>query len=438
MGSNFTVQLVLRLLLVQLLLAALAWAALTPGLAAVRIVLALLIAGACWLLWHHVQRTNQQVARFVEALRHGDGSAHFGGRSGSGFDAMGRAFDDAMRALREERRAAVDELGFLQALVDDTPVPLLTVEAGGRITLANKAARRLFTEHEGLTQDAFRRYGATFANRLDTAAPLREEVLILTLGGRARRAIVRSAALARLGNSVHVVIVQPIQETLNAIEMAAQTDLVRVLTHEILNSLTPVTSLAATASTLIGQVDDPRLEDARLAVATLERRAEGLARFINSYRQVASEPVVDRRPFQAAPFAAELARLFRAERPDVTLDVSVDPDDFAIDADPDLIAQALINLLRNAGEAASGHAPSPRVLLDLRRSSAGDVAIAVADNGPGVPADLRRDIFLPFFTTRATGTGVGLNLVRQIVFAHGGTIELKDDALGGARFEILL
>ncbi|MEN3747883.1 ATP-binding protein [Sphingomonas sp. HF-S3] len=438
MGSDFTVQLALRLLLVQLLLAAQAWAMLTPGLAAVRIVLLLLVVGAGWLLWRHVQRTNHQVARFVEALRHGDGSAHFSGRSGSGFDAMGRAFDDAMRALRDERRAAGDQLNFLGALVDDTPIPLLTVDADGRIDLANKAARRLFTEHEAFTQEGFRIYGATFANRLDIAAPLREEVLILTLQGRASRAIVRSAALARLGNNIHVVIVQPVQETLNAIEMTAQTDLVRVLTHEILNSLTPVTSLAATASTLIAQVDDPRLEDARLAVATLERRAEGLARFINSYRQVASEPVLDRRPFQAAPFAAELARLFRAERPDVALDLLLDPSDFAIDADPDLLAQALINLLRNAGEAASGHAASPRVLFDLRRSSAGEIGIAVADNGPGVPPELRRDIFLPFFTTRATGTGVGLNLVRQIVFAHGGTIDLKDDALGGARFEILL
>ncbi|MDF7774497.1 ATP-binding protein [Sphingomonas sp. AOB5] len=438
MGYNFTIRLLLRLVLVQIALIGFAWALTTPGLGATRIIAGMIAAGACWLLWSHVQRTNFEVARFVEALRFGDYSVHFDRGAGSGFEAMGQAFDSAIHKLRDERRTASDELGFLEALVNDTPVPLLTLGDEGRIALANKAARRLFTEHQGMTPEDFRIYGATFASRLDLDAPLREEVLILTLNGRAKRAIVRSAALTRLSGRARVVIVQPIQETLNAVEMAAQTDLVRVLTHEILNSLTPVTSLAATTSTLLSQIEDPRLDDARIAVSTLERRAEGLARFINSYRKVASEPVIERRKFEAAPFAAEMARLFKAERPDVVLDLILEPSVFAVDADPDLLAQALINLLRNAGEAASGHSDAPKVLLELRRLTSGEVAIAVGDNGPGVPEALRRDVFLPFFTTRATGTGVGLNLVRQIVFAHGGTIELKDDALGGARFEILI
>lgn len=438
MGSNFTLHLLFRLLLVQLALVGFAWSLMTPGLGATRIIAGLIAAGTCWLLWAHVQRTNFEVARFIDALRFGDYSAHFDRGPGSGFEAMGQAFDAAIHKLRDERRMASDELGFLEALVNDTPIPLLTLGDEGRIELANKAARRLFTEHLGLTPEEFRVYGATFASRLDLDAPLREEVLILTLHGRAKRAIVRSAALTRLSGRARVVIVQPIQETLNAVEMAAQTDLVRVLTHEILNSLTPVTSLAATTSTLLSQIDDSRLDDARIAVSTLERRAEGLARFINSYRKVASEPVIERRKFEAAPFAAEMARLFKAERPDVALELVLEPSVFAVDADPDLMAQAMINLLRNAGEAATGHSETPRVVLELRRLTSGEVSIAVGDNGPGVPEELRRDVFLPFFTTRATGTGVGLNLVRQIVFAHGGTIELKDDALGGARFEMVI
>ena len=220
--------------------------------------------------------------------------------------------------------------------------------------------------------------------------------------------------------------------------MAAQTALVRVLTHEILNSLTPVTSLAQTASGLLAEIDDPRLADARLAVSTLERRAEGLTRFINSYRRVASEPVIERKRFEAAPFAAEMARLFAAEWPGVPLDLELAPPNFTIDADPDLFAQAMINLLRNAAEAASAHAEAPAVALHLERTGNGETLVTVTDNGPGVPTDLRRDIFLPFFTTRANGTGVGLNLVRQIVFAHGGTIEVREGPKGGARFDILV
>jgi two-component system nitrogen regulation sensor histidine kinase NtrY len=435
---NFTLGLVLRLLLLQGALVLFTWTLATPGLGATRVLAAAFALLTGYILWGHVYRTNVEVARFIDALNHGDTSVHFDRGPGSGFEQMGQAFDAAIRKLREERQVAGDELQFLEALVNDVPVPMLTVREDGRIELANKAARRFFARHQGVRAEDFHIYGATFASRLAFDAPLREEVLILNVEGRAKRAIVRSATLARLGGRARVVIVQPVQETLNAVEMAAQTDLVRVLTHEILNSLTPVTSLAATASTLLKQVEGGReLADARMAVETLERRAEGLARFINSYRQVAREPTIERREFAAEPFAKEMARLFAAEWPSIPLDVVLPDRDFTIDADADLMAQAIINLLRNAAEAASSHGAEPQVELRLAQLGGGETLIAVSDNGAGVPEGIARDVFLPFFTTRAKGTGVGLNLVRQIVFAHQGTVEIKTADLGGARFEMV-
>jgi nitrogen fixation/metabolism regulation signal transduction histidine kinase len=435
---NFTLGLILRILLLQVTLVIFVWAVGTPGLGATRVVAGAIVAAGGYILWSHVYRTNVEVGRFVDALTHSDYSIHFDRGPGSGFEQMGQAFDGAIRKLREERRVAGDELNFLDALVNDVPVPMLTVEEDGRVALANKAARSFFTEHHGVRAEDFLVYGTTFANRLDFDGPLREEVLILTIQGRAKRAIVRTAALARLGGRARVVTVQPVQETLNAVEMAAQTDLVRVLTHEILNSLTPVTSLAQTASMLLKQVEgDGRLTDARLAVATLERRTEGLVRFVNSYRQVAREPNIERRRFEAEPFAAEMGRLFATEWPAIPLDIVLSPEAFVIDADADMLAQAIINLLRNAAEAATTHGDAPAVELRVARLGTSEVSIAVSDNGPGVAADIARDVFLPFFTTRANGTGVGLNLVRQIVFAHGGTIEVGKGALGGAKFEMV-
>jgi two-component system nitrogen regulation sensor histidine kinase NtrY len=130
-----------------------------------------------------------------------------------------------------------------------------------------------------------------------------------------------------------------------------------------------------------------------------------------------------------------MGRLFAAEFPAIPLDLVLPETEFAIDADADLLAQAIINLLRNAAEAANAEAP--QVELRLAKLASGETSVAVSDNGGGVPAEIARDIFLPFFTTRANRTGVGLNLVRQIVFAHGGTIEAKRADLGGARFEMV-
>lgn len=411
----------------------------SPGLGAARIVALLLVAGAIWGLWQHVSRTNAVIARFVEALHFGDSAARFGGSSGGGFEALGTALDGAMDRMRERQAKAAAEARFLEALVDDMPVALLTIDGEGHVEPANKAARRLFRGVGGTRAEDYAVYGATLAKRL-AGGDAAEEILLLAIEGRTQRVLVRSGTLERLGRSIRAVTVQPIQGTLDAVEMAAQTDLVRVLTHEILNSLTPVTSLAATAADLLDDPElagNPRIGDARAAVSTLARRAHGLGHFIEAYRAVAHTPEIKRQAFAAQPWAEELGRIFATRQPDVPLAIDVVPARLAIDADPDLLAQVLINLLQNAAQAMAGQERPPALALRLFEDHEA-LVIEVEDNGPGVPEELRQDVFLPFFTTRATGTGVGLNLARQIVVAHGGTITISDAPEGGALFRILL
>lgn len=411
------------------------WSLEVAGLAAARILAGLLVLAAVAGLWAHIDRTNRTVARFVEALNGKDFATRVDGRGGAGFGELAAALDTAMRGLQEERDRAARETRYLEALVDDLPIALLTVDAAHGVKLANKAARRLFGRHEGSRPEDFAVYGATLAARLGDTGEPRRELLILRMAGGPQRAIVRSASLERLGLRIRAVTVEPVQGTLDTIEMAAQTDLVRVLTHEILNSLTPVTSLAGTAQLLL-DAEPPDVPDARVAVTTLARRAEGLRRFIDSYRAVSHPPELRRRSFEVAPFAGELARLFAAEWSDVPLTLEVEPG-LVLDADPDLLAQVLINLLRNGAEAAQRHAGPAWVRLGLS-GVAGRIWIEVEDSGKGVPENLRRDVFLPFFTTRAEGNGVGLNLARQVVVAHRGTIDILDGEGGGALFRIIL
>jgi two-component system, NtrC family, nitrogen regulation sensor histidine kinase NtrY len=436
---RFTLGLIAWILALTGALAATALSFVTPGLAAARLVALLLVASAVWGLWWHVSRTNFAVARFVEALRFDDSSARFGGTSGGGFEELGKSLDSAMDRLRARQARAAAETRFLEALVDDMPVALLTVDGAGLVSPANKAARRLFRAAPGTRAEDYAAYGATLAKRL-AGGDAAEEILLLAIEGRTQRALVRSGTLERLGRSIRAVTVQPIQGTLDAVEMAAQTDLVRVLTHEILNSLTPVTSLAGTAADLLDDPElaaNPRIADARAAVSTLARRAHGLGHFIEAYRAVAHTPDIQRQTFAAGPWAEELGRIFAAREPDLPLAIEVRPARLSIDADPDLLAQVLINLLQNAAQAMAGQDRPPALALRLFAEHDA-LVIEVEDNGPGVPMGLRQDVFLPFFTTRATGTGVGLNLARQIVVAHGGSIAIGDAADGGAVFRILL
>lgn len=438
MGFDRRFTLVLAAWVAGLVVASCAFAASwsVGGLGATRLILTVWAAAMLAGLVRHVERTNVMLARFTEALRHGDLAARFNTRGGSGFARLGEALNAVMLDLHTARTRDREELRYWEALVDDLPVALLTVDALHGVQPVNKAARRLFDAHDGSDANAFSVYGENLPRRLALDGPLGQEVLSLRVSGGAQRAIVRTAALARLGTPVRIVTVEPVQTTLDAVEMSTQTDLVRVLTHEILNSLTPVTSLAGTAAALLDE-PDPDLAEARLAVATLARRAEGMRRFIDSYRSVSRLPAPRRSRFAAAPFAAEIARLFAAEWTAHQLAVEIDADR-VLDADPDLLAQLLINLLRNAAQATADVTGGGKVRLGIG-SASGSLVISVEDNGPGVPAAARGDVFLPFFTTRAEGTGIGLNLVRQIAIAHGWRVEIGDSpALGGAAFRVFL
>ena len=439
---NFAIGFGWRLLLLLGAVGAFALACWEPDLRAARLLAGALAIGAVWGLWHYIGRTNREVARFVEALRYGDFNQGFGRTVRGGFDELGLALGDAMRQLRAERAQANEEARIHAALADESPAALLLVDDGGRVTLSNKAARKLFNRLGGTRIEDFAPYGSDLVAALEGGEIGGRKVVPLRIDNVVQRAMVSRAALDRLGRRLAIVAVQPIQHELSAVELAAQADLVRVLTHEIMNSMTPVVSLAESAARLIANVPvdrDPAIADARIAIETLARRAAGIMHFVEAYRAFSRAPVVDRRIFPAAPWAEELGRLFAASDAgrDVPLDLAIEPADLTLDADPDLLAQVAINLLKNGAEAASAHAAAPRVNLAIRLLAGGRTMIAVGDNGPGIAAELAAEIFLPFFTTKAGGTGVGLSLARRIITAHGGAIALGQ-AREGALFEIVI
>lgn len=413
------------------------------GHAAADLVSGLLCLAAVLSLWRHVQRTNSELVRFLDSVRFSDLSQRFDYDSqGSGFADVGAALERGLRGLREERSKLIDANRFYEAILDDAPTPLLTVDADLRVELANKAARRLFSRHEGTRIEDFAEYGSAFVQILTHSSSPGPRLIPLMIDGVPQMAMVSAAAVQRLGGLVHAVAVQPIQSELNAAEVAAQSDLVRVLTHEIMNSMTPVTSLAHSAAALLASAadDGALLADARMAVERLARRADGVMHFVESYRQISRKPQVRRRRFVVLEWARELEALFRASEAGkaTELQLTIEPPDLTIDADPDLLSQVLINLLRNGAEAAGSSTHVPRVSLRFGTARSGATQIEVADNGPGIPEELIRDIFLPFFTTKAEGTGVGLSVARQLVIAHGGSIVVENGLEGGALFRILL
>lgn len=435
---HFSIGLGCRIAAVALALLAFIYSVQRSDLVATSLLAAGIVAIAIAALWAYVRRTNIELARFIQAVTHGDLSQGFSThRHGGGFDLLGRQLDAAMRRLREERATAADSGRFNAALVDEAPVALLVIDED-KVELANRAARKLFGRTEGVRIADYAVHGADFIAALEGGS---RRIAAVEIEGRPQRAVLTATAIHRLGRPLRLLAVQPIHGELDAVEIAAQADLVRVLTHEIMNSMTPVTSLAQSAAQLMGGLDDsdPRIADARAAVATLARRAEGIMHFVEGYRAFIRTPTIRARRFPARAWAEEMTRLFAAlaEGADAELALVIAPDDLVLDGDPDLMAQAVINLLKNGAEAAIAAGRAPRLKLTLGLIAGGRISIMLSDNGPGIPAEQAADIFLPFFTTKAKGTGVGLSLVRRIVTAHGGTITIRpSDA--GACIEMIL
>jgi len=399
------------------------------------------LAQMAWLM-RFANQSSREVARFLDAISFDDTSQSFAGLLGdSAHRDLGVAMARVMDMLRSGRSEREEQARYLQTLIAHVPVALISVEEAGRVQLLNVAARRLF---ETVLSDAadFTRYGESFAVGMESLRPggtalLRMERPSGTLQLKAAATDVTLSGLRR-----RLVSLQNIENEMSAQEMAAWQTVIRVMAHEVMNSLTPVSSLAATARDLVREVlsqlpaGDPRagaLTDACDALETVARRSEGLLHFVQNHRRL-TKPLVTQ--IEITPVQRVFARIQRllatelAAR-DIQITTSVEPEILEVAADSDLLDQALINLVRNSIEALR-EVPTGLISLAARRSPDGRVVIAVADNGPGIPTDQREKIFVPFFTTKRQGSGVGLTLVRQIATAHGATVDVSQTPGGGA------
>jgi len=322
----------------------------------------------------------------------------------------------------------------LQAFLDQAPTPLVTLQADGALNAVNRAARRLFRT-DGTVVDAADVLGAAVAG----TTPESRKTVRLTADGLPRTYAISVADVSGAGGSLRLAALTDIQAELQAAEAAALKALLHVLSHEIMNTLTPLVSLAQSASELLEEEGPEPLRLARESVAVIARRADGLQRFVEAYRELARLPEPRPRPVGLTAMLEEAARLFAGRWTAVSLVVEPPKPDVIIRLDPDLTAQALLNLLANAAEAALAGGRGPPEVRLSGRSSGDGVAITVRDNGPGVPTDIQAEIFQPFFTTRSDGSGIGLSVARQAIVSQGGQLVLASGEPGaGATFVIEL
>ena len=444
---RFVVSLAVRLVLTCVAMAIFVWLLVLPGYHSSMVLAASVLILLIVELWRYVNRTNREVARFLDAARHADFSQRFYFKNdGSGFRALGETFTDILDRIRERSTAQESEMRRSRALIEHIPVPLMILHSDGSITLQNNAARRLFgSEHVTSLKD-LRRFGFSFAESVETAVPGVRQLVTFSVEGIEYKLTLAATELIIGGHSERLISLQDIQTELDATQAEAWEDLVRVLTHEIMNSITPVTSLAATATDVVADVlnkvrDNQPIEDDLVdlhdAIETVARRSDSLVQFVDSYRQITRIAPPEKKRIRLADLFETVLRLARAEctRDDIKFSVEVNPSELDVYADAVLLEPVLINLLRNAWQATES-VGKPVIRLSGHLNRRQNVVVEVADNGPGIPADIATKIFVPFFTTREKGSGVGLALARQVMIAHGGFIRVNSNDGGGSVFSL--
>ena len=389
-----------------------------------------------------VSRSSHEMARFLDAVAVGDTSQSFSRLSqDSAQRELASAMSGVLARLRAGRSERDAQAHYLQTLVNHVPVALLSIADSGSVQLLNMAARRLF--ESTLTESAqFARHGRSFAVSVESLRAGHTAIVRMERVSGNLQLKAAATGVVTGGVSQRLISLQNIESEMNAQEMAAWQTVIRVMAHEVMNSLTPVSSLAATAHNLVGEVlgqlpaDDPRavtLRDAHEALETVARRSEGLLHFVHNHRRLTRRLDIE---IEVTPVRRVFARLQRllggdlAVR-DIQMLTAVEPEVLEIAADADLLDQALINLVRNSIEALRDVADG-RITLAARRDPDGHVVISVADNGPGIAPGQREKVFVPFFTTKRQGSGIGLTIIRQIATAHGASVDIGTTPGGGA------
>lgn len=447
--KHFRLNVILRVAGLGLSIAAFVYSWGEPSWLVTKVILAGLIVMLLLDLIRYLERTNRDLSNFLLSIKYEDFSSSFpASRRGRSFASLRDAFHDISQVFQRLKAEKESHYQYMQTVIEHVGVALLSYNEQGEIQLMNQAAQRLLHKPYMKNIEALELVDPVLPVAL-TQLRTGQRSLVKTIIDGEPMQLALAATEFKLGNEQYkLVSLTNIKGELDAKELDSYQQLIRVLTHEIMNSITPVVSLTECINQMMEQkggepkpmeeLDEEDVEDIREGLKTIEKRSKGLLKFVNAYRSFTKIPTPNLTTVSVKDLLSRVRRLMDAQLKErgIGLEVNVLYGDMTIQADPELIEPVLINLVKNAMEAFNGR-EGEKVTLNALYTKDQRPMIQVEDNGAGIPDEFLDKIFVPFFTTKKEGSGIGLSLARQVMKRHGGTISVQTEDGEGAVFSLV-
>jgi len=401
-------------------------------------------AGAVWLglilyMIYYVNRTNRSLTQFLQTVKQLDSSKALSSNSKGSFDLLSITYNDIIDSIQEVKISKEIEYQYFRSVIDNAATGLIAFDMQGKVEMINRSAQTILGLNSPQYLGDFDRNIDGFSKLLMNLKPGLDSLSKVIIEDEMVSLSLRKVLFMKQKQEISLISLHNIRHELEEEELEVWQKLISVLTHEIMNSVSPIKSLTGTLVNLAGKSgNDSQTEDMVSGLKAIETRSKGLLKFVDSYRNLSKVPSPVFQELSVIKLLSEIRVLLHEEssKNQIALEVNVQPDDLAVFADEKLISQVLINLISNATHALK-ESQVGKIELIAHRDKEKRTNISVRDNGQGIPNEIVDKIFIPFFTTRENGSGIGLSLARQIMHMHNASIRVASSPGEGCTFTLV-
>ncbi len=389
------------------------------------------------------RKAQQEVEQFVEAIHYRDFSRYFDVKEAPiELQSLRHGFNEINSTFKLMGREKETQYQYLQKILELVNTGILSYEPkSGEVGWMNESFKNMLGVPYLKTINSLERRDANLYQEILAVRPGQNKIVSLTKDKNVYKTLMAATAFQTDGRVYKLVAFQDVNEALDETEAKAWQRLLSVMTHEIMNSVAPISSLAETMlhrlqeSARLLQGQPGALEDLELGIGTIQRRSEGLMKFAETYRSLNKITTLNLKKVYARDLFENLHVLMEPtlEQKNIEMDILLLDTDISLEVDRNLIEQVLINLVVNAIDAVKENA-EPRITLAAYAGSSGRTIIKVGDNGMGMSPEVMDNIFIPFFSTKKSGSGIGLSLCKQILLLHKGNIQVQSVQGVGSSF----